>query len=187
MVFFQLYFHSEQYFFPYNRQFSMLFSCIKIQTFQTDWVDSSTQYSLVIQNSCSTDYPVLFHPSFTSVMSHFLSLIIIYFIVGVKSWSPTLLVAISVNCRLPSYQSILCVLHFSPFLTKCIILAMCLMCLVSLPFLAINRADLLSNIIRGASSCSKIHQLTSWNLLKPFLQCMMNCTRFPHFIEQMFL
>ena len=32
-----------------------------IQTFQNDWVESSTQSSLVIQNSCSTDYAVLYH------------------------------------------------------------------------------------------------------------------------------
>ena len=29
-----------------------------IQTFQTDWVESSTQSSLVVYNSCSTEYPV---------------------------------------------------------------------------------------------------------------------------------
>ena len=32
-----------------------------IQTFQTDWVESSTQSSLVIYNSCSTYYRVYFH------------------------------------------------------------------------------------------------------------------------------
>ena len=38
----------------------MLFSCIKLDTkFQTDWVDYSNQSSLVIQESCYIDYPVL--------------------------------------------------------------------------------------------------------------------------------
>ena len=31
-----------------------------LQIFQTDWVDYSTQSSLVIQNSCSIDYPEFF-------------------------------------------------------------------------------------------------------------------------------
>ena len=60
--------------------------------------------------------------------------------------------AVSANCRPPSYQSILCILDFFTFLTKSIILAICLVCLVSLPFLAMHRADLLSKTIKGASS-----------------------------------
>ena len=39
-----------------------------------------------------------------------------------------------------------------PFLTKWILLAIWLLCLASLPFLSIHITDLLSNIIRGASS-----------------------------------
>ena len=43
-------------------QFSMFFHVSNlIQTFQTDWVDSSTQSSLVIYNSFSTDYPLSCH------------------------------------------------------------------------------------------------------------------------------
>ena len=80
------------------------------------------------------------------------SLTIIYFILGVGSGSHTLLVLISTNCRPPSYQSIFCILHFSLFITQCIILAMCLVCLVSLPFLAMHIVDLLSKTIKGASS-----------------------------------
>ena len=41
--------------------FSMLFSCIKLDTNISNWlsrVESSTQTSLVIQSSCSIDYPV---------------------------------------------------------------------------------------------------------------------------------
>ena len=99
---------------------------------------------------CSIDYPVFCHPSCTSVLYQLSIITIIYFIIGVKSCSPTFLVAISANCRPPSHQLILCILHFSPFLTKFIILEMCLVCLVSLPLLVIHIADLLSKTIRGA-------------------------------------
>ena len=81
----------------------------------------------------------------------FSSLTIIYFILGVRSGSLTFLVPMSANCRPPSHKSILCIFHFSPFLTKCILLAMCLVCLVSLPFLAMHMADFLSKTIKGAS------------------------------------
>ena len=81
----------------------------------------------------------------------FSSLTIIYFILGAISGSLTFLVPMSANCRPPSYQSILCMLHFYLFLTKLILLAMCLVCLVSLPFLAMHIADLLSKTIKGAS------------------------------------
>ena len=123
-----------------------------IQTFQTDWVGFSTQYSIVIQNSFSTDYHVFYHPSCTSVLSQLSSITIIYFILGGKSGSPTFLVSMFANCRPPSNQSTLWSLHFSPFLTKLILLETYLVCLVSLPFLAIHIIDFLSNLIRGASS-----------------------------------
>ena len=122
-----------------------------IHTFKTDWVESSTQSNLVIHNYFSTEYPVFCHPYCTSVLYQLSSLTILYFILGVKSRSPTFLVEISANWRPPSHRSILCILHFSPFLTKCIILEMWLVCLVYLPFLDINTADLPSNITRGAS------------------------------------
>ena len=47
MVFCQHCFHLEQHWSPVLR------------TFQTDWVYSNIQYSLVIQNSCSMDYPFI--------------------------------------------------------------------------------------------------------------------------------
>ena len=81
----------------------------------------------------------------------FSSLTIIYFILGVRSGSLKLLVPIYANCRPPSHQSILCILNFYPFLTKFILLAMCLVCLLSLPFLSMHIADLLSKTIKGAS------------------------------------
>ena len=76
----------------------------------------------------------------------------IYFILGFKWFFPTFLVAISDNLRPLTHQSILCILHFSPFLTKFTLLSICLIFLVSLPFLAIHISDLLSNIIREPSS-----------------------------------
>ena len=81
----------------------------------------------------------------------FSSFTIIYFILGVRSGSLKFLVPMSANCRPPSHQSILCILHFYPFVTKWILLAMCLVCLVSLPFLSMHISDLLSKTIKGAS------------------------------------
>ena len=81
----------------------------------------------------------------------FSSLTIIYFILGVRSGSLTFLVPMSANCRPTSHHYILCILHFSPFLTKFILLAMCLVCLVSLPFLEMHMEYFLSNTIKGAS------------------------------------
>ena len=125
-----------------------------IQTFQTDIVESSNQYSTVIEKSFSTDYPVSFHLCCTSVLYQLSILTMIYIILGFELLSPIFLVAISTNCRPASHQSILCILDFSPFLTKCTVLEMCIICLVSLSLLAIHIADLISNIIRCASSIS---------------------------------
>ena len=75
-------------------------------------------------------------------------LTIIYLIIGVRSGSLKFLVPMSANCRPPSHQSILCILHFSPFLTKFILLEMCMVCLVYLPFLAIHIADILSKTMK---------------------------------------
>ena len=99
MVFLQHCFHSEQHCFLLEET---VFNVLQI--FQTDWVEHSTKSSLVIQNSCSIDYPILCHPSYTSVLYQLSSLTIIYLILGVKSCSPTLLVKMYFNCRPPSHQ-----------------------------------------------------------------------------------
>ena len=101
-------------------------------------IESSPKLNLVQPYITLVPWTILvfFHPSCTSVLSQFSSLTIIYFILGVLSVSLTFLVPMSANYRPPSHQSIFCILHFSPFLTKFILLAMCLVCLVSLPFLA---------------------------------------------------
>ena len=56
-------FHSEQHFFNSRTDnFQCFFHVSKlIQTFQTDWVESSNQSSLFTQNYCSIDHPVSFH------------------------------------------------------------------------------------------------------------------------------
>ena len=54
MVFLQHCFHPEQHCFN-----SRTDSFHVLHTFQTDQVQYSTKYSLVIHNSCSIDYPVL--------------------------------------------------------------------------------------------------------------------------------
>ena len=138
MVFLQHFFYSEQHCFLIEQTFFNV-----LQIFQTDWVESSTKSSLATNNYCSIDYPVLCHPYFTIVLYQLSSLTIINFIFGVKSCSPTLLVAIYTKFRTPSHQSILCILHFSPLITNGILLAIYLVCWVSLPFLAIHISDLL--------------------------------------------
>ena len=142
--------HSEQHIFPsITDSFQCYFRVSNlIQKFQTDWVESSNQSSLVIQKFCSIDYTILCRPSCTSFLSQLSSLDRIYFILGVESCSPTFLVAMSTNCRLPSHQSILCILNFSSFLTKCTLLEIWIVCLVYLPSLSIHTSDLLSSIIR---------------------------------------
>ena len=113
-----------------------------LQTFKTVWVDSSAQYIIFIQNSCSIEYPVSCHPYCAIVLSQFSSLTMIYFILGFKSFSPTFLVSISDKCRPPSYQSILYILQFSPFLTKYTLLEIWFVWLVSLTLLAIKNRRL---------------------------------------------
>ena len=115
----------------FSRTYS--FEC-SLQKFQTDLVDSSTQYSLVIQNTCSIKYPVFCHHYCTSVLSQLSSCTMVYFILRFKSFSTTFLVAMSANYIPPLHQPILCIFQFSQFLTKCTLLETPLVCLVSLPF-----------------------------------------------------
>ena len=126
-----------------------IYSFYVLRTFKL--IESSPELNLV--QSYRTIVPqnilVFYHPSCASIMSQLLSLTIIYFILGVRSGSITLLVPMSSNFRPPSHQSILCLFHFYPFLTKCIILEICLVCLISLPFLAMHIADVLFKTIKG--------------------------------------
>ena len=63
MVFFQHCFHLEQHCFHHDRQFSCSPNI-------SNWLSRvPTQSSLVIQNYCSSDYPVLYPPYCTGVLS----------------------------------------------------------------------------------------------------------------------
>ena len=77
----------------------------------------------------------------------------------------------SANCRTPSHQSILCIFHFPPFLTKFILLAMCLVCLVSLPLLAMHIADLLFKTMKGDSSVTMSRSFFKKNSWIIILKC----------------
>ena len=110
---------------------------------QSSLVNSELLFFIVIQYTIN--------PLVQVFCIQFSSLTMIYLILGVRSGSLTFLVTMSGNCRPPSHHYILSILHFSPFLTKCILLAICLVCFVSLPFLAMHMADLLSKTIKGAS------------------------------------
>ena len=127
-------FRSEQHLFPSRKDIFQCSFCLSnlIQKFQTDWCESSTHSSIVIQKSCSIDYPVSCHPHFTTIMSQLSSHIIIYFILGFKSFSPKFLVKMSANCWTPSHQSILCIFQLSTFPKKWTLLAMWFVFLVSL-------------------------------------------------------
>ena len=107
-------FHLEQRFSPSITDILQCYSCVSnlVHTFQTDWVDSSTQSILFIHKSCSIDYSVSYHPSCTSTLSQLSSLTKIYFILGFKSFSPIFLVAMSANLRPLSHQSTFCIFHF---------------------------------------------------------------------------
>ena len=92
----------------------------------------------------------------------------------------------SANCIPSPHQSILCIFQFSPFVTKYTLLAMWILWLVSLTFLAIQAVDLLSNIIIGSSSGTisgyllKIHELISWNVLKTAVATVATEVRHTH-------
>ena len=64
--------------------------------------------------------------------------------------SLTFLVSVSYDCKPPPHHTVLWIFYSLSFITKCILLEMCLACLMSLIFLAIHTSDLLSNMIIGA-------------------------------------
>ena len=131
----------------------------------------SPQLNLVdsYRTSCSTYSYVYCNPSCTGVIYQLSSLTTIYFIMGFKSFSPTFLVEILYQLQTSFTPVNLLQFIFSPFLTKCTLLEMCLVCLVVLPLLVIHTEDLLSNIIRGDASGTIYVSLfnNSWiNILK---------------------
>ena len=157
MFFIQHYFQLEQHCFHLDRQFSCSSNISnwlsRIPT-QSSLVNSELLFFITIQYTIT--------PLVQVFCLQFSSLTMIYLILGVRSGSLTFLVTMSANYRPPSHHYILCILHFSPFLTKCIILEIFLVYLVSLPFLAMQMEDFLSKTIKW--SCldlhSTIHELT---------------------------
>ena len=113
-------------------------------------LSQQVRYRCII-HICYGNYRTVVPQTILSVLYQLSSLTIIYYILGVKSVSPKFLASMSANCRPHSHQSILCILHVSPLLTKCIIVVMWLIFLVSLPFIAIHITHLLYKTIRGAS------------------------------------
>ena len=119
---------------------------MSFSSFQTNWT-FQTQFIGVIRISCSSDYPVSYDP-IVQVFCQLSILTIVYSNRGFKLSPLILLVPMSDNLRSPSHHTILCRFHSSPFLTKFILLEMCLLCLLYLPLLDIHKSDLLSNIMR---------------------------------------
>ena len=82
----------------------------------------------------------------------------------------TLLAPMSDSFRPPSHQTLLCKFHYLPFITICILLTMCMVFLVSLPYLAMQISDFLSNITIGGSYGTKSGSLFE-NLFIIILKC----------------
>ena len=116
----------------------------------------------------------LLHPitQLVKVLCTFSSLTIAYPNLGFNSSSLMFLVPMSSNYRSTLYHTVLCIFNSSPFSIECIILEICLLCLVSLPFLATNKDDLLSNIMRGAC-----YGTTSGSLFRNSIFSILNFSR----------
>ena len=139
-------------------------------SFQTHWT-CKTQYSkfirtLVLQNLLSSITSLL------KVFCRFSSLTIAYHNLGLNSSCLPFLVLMSTNVRPISHHTFLCIFHYSPFITKRILLETCMVCLVSLPLLSRHKDDLLSNIMRGY--CSGI---TSESLFMISFFIILKCAR----------
>ena len=138
-------------------------------------------------------YPIFCHPYCSSVISQFFSLTIIHFILGVISGSLTFLVPMSANCRPLSHQSILCIFYFLNSLQNSFS-SQCVWCVWytyhSYPctwHIYYSRQSKELPLELWLYPSSSIHESTFWNVLKPFLHCMLNCTQFLYLIEKLVL
>ena len=129
-------------------------------------IQLSHSYHIVLHNLMYTVTPLL------QVFCQLSIITISYPNLGLNSSSLTLLVPISVNCISPSHHTVFYKLLSSTFLTNCILLEMCLVCLVFFPCLDMHIADLISNIIRGAWSGT-----TSVYLFRNSLFRILKCAR----------
>ena len=85
------------------------------------------------------------------------------------------LVPVSDSFKPPSHHTVLCKLNFLPFLKDFIPMGMCMVCLVSLPFLTIHTSYFLSNIMRG--DC---YETTYGSLFCHSLFIILKCARSIH-------
>ena len=83
------------------------------------------------------------------VICSFSSLTIAYTNLLFNSYSLTFLVTMSDNCIPPSHHTVLCKIHSLQFLTKWILLEICIVCFVYLPLLSTYTDYLISNITRS--------------------------------------
>ena len=91
---------------------------------------------------------------------------------GFNSSSLTFLVPIYASYRHTSYHTVLYIFQSSTFLTKCILLEICIVCLVSLPLLAVHIADFIFNIMIDDYSGTK-----SGSVLNNSLFSILKCSR----------
>ena len=112
------------------------------------WFLNSIQYS----HSEHIVFHTLMYPvaSIWQVLCQFSSLTISYYNLWFNSYSLTFLVPMSDSCRTPSHHTVLWKFHYSPFLTKFVILEIYLVYLVSLKFLSIHISYFIYNIMKGA-------------------------------------
>ena len=134
------------------------------------WILNSIQSShsehIVLQNLLYTFTPLV------QMFFQLSSLTIEYPNIWFNSSSLTFLVPIYANYRPPSNHTVFWILHSSSFITKFILLEMCLVCFVSLSLSAIHIDDLPSNIIRGAC-----YGTTSGFFFKNSLFSILECAR----------
>ena len=106
------------------------------------------------------------------------SLDIAYTNLGFISYYLILLPVISASCRPPSHQTVFWKMRYFPFLIKFTSLVMFLLFLVSLPLLAINTADFISTIIRGAC-----YGTTYGSLFRNSFFSILKCARAIHVVN----
>ena len=104
------------------------------------------------------------------LLCQFSSLTIAYPNIVLNSSSLALLVQMYASFRTPSHHTVLWKLHSSPFLTKWILLEICLVFLVYLQLFSIQIDDLLS-IIMSVSCSGTTHESLFKNQLFRILQC----------------
>ena len=104
------------------------------------------------------------------VLCQLSSLTISYPNIVLHSYFLTFLVPMYASWRPPLRHTALCRFYSSEFLTKWILLLICMVCFVSLPFLAIHTYDLIFNTKR-----SFFHGTTSRHLFRKSLFIILKC------------